>query len=302
MPDLSEPPDPVSGSDWVSLAEVSRILHVPMATVRSWELRYAIPQTLRPSGKHRRYTPPDLYALTLLRDAIGGGARAGVAAQAVRSRLGLSGPPATFIKQFLSASAHLDADAMRYQLDRAAHTLALGNCLDDVLFPAMRQVGLRWAGGDCDIDHERLTTETVRSWLHTRTVLAPAPVHLTPVVLACGPVDQHTLGLEALGVLLRHRGRTCRQLGARTPIKTLTTAVHASDASAVVVVSQLSEGRSRAIESLHAAHELGASVFYAGAAFGSARYRRDLCGTYLGTRLQPACALIDAALTPINAP
>ena len=41
------------------------------------------------------------------------------------------------------------------------------------------------------------------------------------VVLACGPRDLHTVGLEAFGLLLERRGRSVVMLGALTPLGSL---------------------------------------------------------------------------------
>jgi methanogenic corrinoid protein MtbC1 len=267
-----------------------------MPTLRSWELRYAIPATDRPLGKHRRYTPDELHALRLMRDEIARGKRASTAAQSVRALLGMTGPAARSIEALLAASGREDPAAIRNELDSAMHQLGLAHCIDDVIFPAMKQIGLWWQTGRCDIAQERLTTETVRSWLDSRAASAPAPVHPNPIVLACGPADLHTLGMEALAVLLRQHGRSCRLLGARTPTPVLRTAALASAASAVVVVSHLNTGRRRAVESLTAIAELDMPLFYAGNAFTSPISRRGLPGQYLGARMEEACSLIHTAL------
>ena len=40
---------------WVSIREVSEIMGVSPATIRSWESRYGWPQPVRTAGLHRRY-------------------------------------------------------------------------------------------------------------------------------------------------------------------------------------------------------------------------------------------------------
>ncbi|MGI8668138.1 MAG: MerR family transcriptional regulator [Jatrophihabitans sp.] len=281
----------------IPIAEVARRLGVPMPTLRSWELRYGIPESTRSPGQHRRYTAAELQALALMRDEIARGKRASAAAQSVRELLGLSGPAAAHIKAFLAASARLDPAGVRGQLDEAQRQLGLGNCIDDVLLPAMRQIGLWWQNGRCDIEQERLTTETVRGWLDALTAFAPTPTHRRPLVLACGPSDLHTLGLEALGLLLRNQHWACRQLGARVTLPALSTAVSASGAAGVVIVAHLPTGRNRAVQALQLVEDSQTPVFYAGNAFGSARSRRGVPGRYLGQRLQVACRAIDDALS-----
>ena len=122
-------------------------------------------------------------------------------------------------------------------------------------------------------------------------------------MLACGPTDLHTIGLEAVCVLLRYEGWSCRLLGARTSVPALGAAIHATGAGAVVIVSHLNSGRARAVQSLLAADRAGVTVFYAGNAFTSPRSRRNLPGSYLGTRLQEASEIIETGLaeTPMRA-
>ncbi len=205
--------------------------------------------------------------------------------------------PPSYIAAILAASERAERGRRpRTQLSEAHAALGLGPCLDDVLLPAMQQVGLWWQTGRCTVEDEHLTTEAARAWLETLTSSAPEPARTATLVLACGPTDLHTIGLEALCVLLRYERWSCRLLGARTTLPALAAAVHATGAKAVVIVSHLSSGRARAVESMRAADRDGIKVFYAGNAFTSPRSRRNLPGTFLGTRLQEACELIETEL------
>jgi hypothetical protein len=209
---------------------------------------------------------------------------------------GLAVPSAEFAARFLSAFLRDDPTAMRLALEQATAACGLGECLDDVLLPGMRAIGALWQTGRCSIEKERLATECARGWLQAHEVLVPAPDSGSPVVLACGPTDEHSLGLEALGILLRYQGQDCRLLGARVSTRTLATAIRASLPAAVVIVSHLRVNRNRAAESLRTAQGWVPELFYAGNAFATAELRRDLPGTYLGTRLQTASSLILATL------
>ena len=286
----------------VPIADVSSVLGVPMPTLRSWEARYAMPTISRPPGRHRRYLPTEIHAIRLMRDEIARGQRAGQAAATVRQLLGIGGPAAVFVHQLLDQSEQLDTRAMRKTLDAAAAALGLADCIDEVLLPTMRQVGIWWEIGHCDIAQERASTEAIRGWMDRRTAFAPAPTMPRPIVLACGPKDWHTIGLESLAVLLRHRGWSCRVLGARVPAPILAIAATSSDAAAVVVVSQLATGRRMAVESIQAVHSRNVPVFYAGHCFTTVRSRAAVPGSYLGTRIQDAANQILAALTDTHLP
>ena len=136
--------------------------------------------------------------------------------------------PAGFVREIVVACADYDPMRVRDALDLAVEALGLGGCVDEVLFPAMREIGRLWQYGHLDLEAERLTSEAVRGWLEVLALGAPEPTDAAPLILACGPADQHSIGLEALGVLLRHQRRRCRVLGSRTSVQALTTAVQAN--------------------------------------------------------------------------
>ena len=288
---------PPNDSEGLPISEVSRLLAVPVPTLRSWELRYGIPDTARSVGNHRRYFPEQLHALRLMRDEIVRGKRASAAARSVRAVLGMTGPSGVLVEEFLASSRAGDPAGLHDVLNRAQRVLGLGGCIDDVIMPGMRQIGLWWATGHCDIPEERLTTESVRAWLNDMAAVAPTPNQPAPILLASGPTDLHTLGIEALATLLRHEGWSCRVLGARVPSDALVTSARASGAAAVVVVSHLASGRLRAVDSIRRCDRAGMKVFYAGNSFGSTKSRAGVPGTYLGTRLSDACTMVAQRLS-----
>jgi methanogenic corrinoid protein MtbC1 len=160
----------------------------------------------------------------------------------------------------------------------------------------MRRIGRWWETGRCDVGHEHLVTEAARTWLGKIVAFAPEPPGLAPVVLACGPHDTHTLGLEALGALLVHGGRQCCLLGARTPVTALVSTTNRVGPSAVVVVSHLSTGRRLAAQAVHTVAESGVPTFYAGNAFISASTRHRMPGRYLGDSLRDAAHVVETTL------
>jgi MerR family transcriptional regulator, light-induced transcriptional regulator len=281
----------------LSIRTVSEALGVPAPTLRSWERRYGLPTTLRSSGGHRRYSEEALTELRLMRDEVARGRRAGDAARAVRVLLHQTGSRVARINRLLAASQRMDPAAVRAVLDQATDEIGLAATLDQVLMPAMRQIGTWWETGRCDVAQEHLTTEAARGWLARMTALAPGSTSERPILLACGPRDLHTLGLEALAALLTSQQCGCRVLGARTPQRTLVTAVTATSAAAVVIVSHLSTQRRPAADAIRAVAGTGCPTFYAGNAFLFPRARSGIPGTYLGENLAAATALIRESLS-----
>jgi hypothetical protein len=206
-----------------------------------------------------------------------------------------SGLVNAFVEGLLLASVADDPAGVRGQLDAAMLTFGLGVCIDDVLLPAMREIGIRWQRGLFGIDSERLTSETVRGWLEIVALEAPEPQASATLLLACGPSDQHSIALEALCLLLRYQQQPCRMLGSRTSIRTLAVAAAANPPIGIVLVSHLKTSRLAATQALRSVTGLGVELFYAGGAFATARGRRHVPGTYLGTNIEAACTAILAA-------
>jgi MerR family transcriptional regulator, light-induced transcriptional regulator len=288
----------VGGGEPLTIQQASELLAVPVTTLRSWERRYDMPMTSRTSGGHRRYTSLALDELRLMRDEIARGKRAGEAAVSARLLLQPTQRARPFIDTILSAAEAMDPARIRTSLDEAVSELGLGAALDEALMPAMRRIGRWWEAGRCDVGHEHLVTEAVRVWLGKLIAFAPEPVRLEPVVLACGPHDAHSVGLEALCALLVSEGRLCLALGARTPAAALLDAASRVDAVAVVVVSHLAVGRRAAVDAIRAVSASGVRTFYAGNAFMAAPVRRRIPGTYLGESLRSAARMVEWALGP----
>lgn len=283
----------------LTIQAVSQLLEIPAPTIRSWERRYGIPPTRRSSGGHRRFFPDELTLLRSMRDEIARGHRASDAANRVRHASIVGSPHQPLIDDFLSAAQQLDPRGVDGVLNRAREALGVDMTIAGVLLPAMRQIGVWWETGRCDIAHEHLATEAVRAWLNRQLYLGPDPWRQETVILTCGPRDFHTLGLESMGVLLATRGYPARVLGARTPVKSLATAVQGTGSAGLVMVSHLSIGRRSAVEALRSVQHTGTHIFYAGNAFVSPQSRKGVPGTYLGEDLLAAADLIDSGLAPI---
>ena len=279
--------------DGLRMRQVSQILDVPQPTIRSWERRYGLPLANRSSGGHRRFTGKQVDQLRWMRDLIGQGHSAAEAAAVVNA--GHLTSPAPLVEAFLQAARELAPGGIAAALDGACETVGLARTIDEVLLPAMLEVGDWWYTAEIDVGHEHLATNATRAWL--------AGIHATgpwrrqpPIILGCGPLDDHTLGLEAIAALLRQRHWDCRLLAARTPAASLAHAVAQTDAPAIVLLCHVTTGRTAALQALQAPELRHRHVFYAGSAFASAPARHGVPGHYLGTNLARATDLITTTV------
>ena len=283
------------------IASVSSLLGIPIPTIRSWERRYGFPVPSRTLGRHRRYSLDEIDQLRMVRDEITRGHNAREAVDVVRRSATEGRPRTELLDRFLVASMHLDPSQLREILTEGTEQLGVEPTIRDVALPAMREMGSRWKAGVCDTAHEHLATEAVRVWLARQSVMAPPAFRPYPLILACGPKDLHTIGLESFGVVLARRGWSVRTLGALTPVSSLVAAVRAAEARGAVVTSQRGVTRRAAVEAIHAVDRLpGVEAFYAGAGFGPAVARKDVPGTYLGDDVIEAAEIMERRLMTLT--
>jgi MerR family transcriptional regulator, light-induced transcriptional regulator len=288
----------VSDDAQLPIAAISELLDIPIPTIRSWERRYGFPAPPRTTGQHRRYTLVEADQLRMLRDEIARGHTPREAVELVRRATAATGPRHELLDRFLQQAMRLDPAGLRATLDATAEAIGVEHAIRDVALPAMREMGSRWKAGVCDTAHEHLATEAVRVWLARQSAMAPPPFRPYPLVLACGPKDLHTIGLEAFGVLLARRGWSLRTLGPLTPVDSLVAAIRAAEARGAVVTSQRSVSRRSAVDAIVAADALpGVHAFFAGMAFAPPAARKDVPGTFLGEDVLEAAGLIERVLS-----
>ena len=85
-------PDPETGTPLYSIGAISRMLDIPVATIRSWEERYAVVVPARSDGGQRVYTREQLAQLRFLRAQVGDGLSPADAHRVLADQFGAVGP------------------------------------------------------------------------------------------------------------------------------------------------------------------------------------------------------------------
>jgi hypothetical protein len=179
-------------------------------------------------------------------------------------------------------------------LDEAEGRLGLEQTVDGVLVPALRELGLRWELGVIDVAIEHLTTTAARRWIARRHGNADEAA-ATPVLLAAAPGNEHTVALEAFGMLLEARGVSTLHLGANCPVPAVVAAAKRTNACAAVVTAQQVSRRQGAVTLLRCLkQQTPTALYFAGAAFDGSKHRRSVPGTYLGQSLAEATVKLEA--------
>ncbi|MEV6212470.1 MerR family transcriptional regulator [Kitasatospora sp. NPDC051914] len=245
----------------ITTGGVARRLGVSPTTVRSWERRYGIGPSGHEAGRHRRWTPQDVAVLEAMCRLTARGvppaeaarlARGGALARLPQGRAETGEPRESGGGRTLPlgtvrpecrglgrAAVRLDAPVVERLLDVAVADLGLVTAWDEVMMPALRAVGRKWAvEGERYVEVEHLLSWHVSGALRriTRCIDPPAPV--APVLLAGMPRELHSLPLEAVAAALSGRGIPFRMFGPAVPPAALVESVRRIGPSAALLWSQ----------------------------------------------------------------
>nr|WP_257018906.1 MerR family transcriptional regulator [Streptomyces sp. TLI_235] len=251
----------------ITTGGVARRLGVSPTTVRSWERRYGIGPSGHEAGRHRRWRPQDVAVLEAMCRLTAHGvppaeaarlARAGSLVRLPQGRPGPGGPresaepresggsralPLGTVRPECRglgrAAVRLDAPAVERMLDQALADLGLVKAWDEVMMPALRAVGRKWAvEGERYVEVEHLLSWHISGALRKVTRCAEAAAPVAPVLLAGMPGEMHSLALEAAAAGLSDRGVPFRMFGPAVPPAALVEAVRRIGPSAALLWSQ----------------------------------------------------------------
>ncbi len=207
---------------------VAKMTGLSTHTLRAWEKRYGAVLPERTEAGGRLYTDVHVQRLRLLRDLVdaGHGIREVAALgdpelaqlrSAAPGQTAADLPPLRPVDAFLSAVEGLDVAAAESVLARASVGLAALPFLLEVVAPALREVGQRWADGRLRIAHERVATGAARALLFSLVRLYPPRAGLPAVVVAAPRGERHELGALMVAMLAAMTGYTVLFLGADVP-------------------------------------------------------------------------------------
>jgi methanogenic corrinoid protein MtbC1 len=227
-------------------------LSVP--TIRAWERRYGVVRPARTPSGYRLYDDEAITRLTAMQQLVdvygmrpsqasleilsGGADIAALAQQAARG----AGPtPGVVVderdamRRFLAAAAILDVAGMDGALDAGFAAEGFEAAVSNVVFPALRAIGVGWSTGELDVAMEHAASETVRRRLARFFDAAARGVEGAEVVVGLPPGAHHEIGALAFAVAARRGGLDVLYLGADVPVESWSVAMTATGARVAVL-------------------------------------------------------------------
>lgn len=134
----------------------------------------------------------------------------------------VSGPAETLFDALLRADPVDATEALEDALDAGLDPIAV---LDDVMTPAMHEIGRAWESGTIGIAEEHLASSVANRMLSRfAPLLITTPARSGPrVLLACAQGERHVLGLQMACDVLEGAGYAIKHAGADLPAHALLT-------------------------------------------------------------------------------
>ncbi len=158
------------------------------------------------------------------------------------------------VRRLAAAAVALDVDQCVSLVLKALARDGVEPTWDRLMRPVLVAAGTYWARTGQGVETEHLLTASCIEALTAYRRDLPRPELRPPVVLACGPVDQHSLPLHVVAAALGERRVPARVLGPLVPAPAVLAAAQRTGSRAVFLWAQLADPRNTS-----AAAELGAA-------------------------------------------
>jgi len=226
----------------ISIGSLARRTGVPVDTLRAWERRYGVLRPERTDGGQRRYGDRDVERVLWLSARVAEGQRISDAVAALNALEreddeadARGGPTAALASRLNIAARQGDGARVELELDRAFAALPMVQAMELVVFPALADLGRRWAEGERVVVAEHLLSAATERRLAARLSAARRP--RGPIgIVACPSGERHAVGALCLSVLMAQDGWRVSFLGADTPLVEADAVAQARRARACVAV------------------------------------------------------------------
>jgi MerR family transcriptional regulator, light-induced transcriptional regulator len=211
-----------------SIRVASRMVGLPIDTLRMWERRYDFPAPTRDSSGNRVYSEADVARLLMISRAVKLGYRAGEAIRLSDHDLGQLSAASSAWDSVAGESLDSVASALlslfrsrgmgifRRELRRIAGTIGARRFVTEVAGSLLDAVGQAWSSGELRIFEEHLISSAISSELRLMSHLQENSTG-PRILLGTLPREQHALGLEMAALMVSLAGGQVEALGPDAP-------------------------------------------------------------------------------------
>lgn len=205
------------------------------ATLRAWERRYGCLAPGRSEGGYRLYSERDIALLRWLKQQVDAGvsiSRAVALLELQRGRDGgmelpaqMSSAPAVegirpanvIADELLGALLAFKEDAAEQLLSEAYALYSLDTVAEEIITPALVEIGERWHRGEASIVQEHFATAYVRRRLTALFQAYEQPASGPLAVTGSAPSEWHDIGILLVSIALKRHGWRVIFLGQNVP-------------------------------------------------------------------------------------
>jgi MerR family transcriptional regulator, light-induced transcriptional regulator len=229
---------------------VERMTRIPASTLRSWERRYGWPRPDRAASGQRLYSDHDVAVIRFLdRRRVEGMSMSQAASLLGLDRAAPDQDPGRLLARLVDALRAFDEAEAERAFAAAVALQGVEGVAVGLVPAAITAAAAPGSGPGADgapVEVEHFASNVLRRQV-MRLLDGLPPAVGRPVLVACGPDEQHELGALLVTLLLRLRGHRVVYLGARVPGPAMERAAAALDPVAVVVSLTMPESLELAV-------------------------------------------------------
>ncbi|HVM31024.1 MAG TPA: MerR family transcriptional regulator [Candidatus Limnocylindrales bacterium] len=222
---------------------------VSVPTLRAWERRYGVVTPARTPSGYRLYDDQAIERLRRMRKLLSAGWRPREAAgEVLRDRrtgaaseasvdAGVSAPDTRngMVDRLVASAVDFDSAQVSAVLDEAFARASFEIAMEEVVFPALREVGRRWEQGTLSVAAEHAVSNGIQRRLAVLYEAARRPGERPQVIIGLPPDARHDLGALAFAVALRRVGLDTLYLGSDVPIESWVRSLRQTGARLAVI-------------------------------------------------------------------
>ena len=249
MPIASSPVDP---SSLFPIRELVRRTGVNASTLRAWENRHNLLTPTRTPSGHRLYSQQDVQRIRRLQELLAQGLSLGDIAPLLSEEVdapvdagsqdALLELPITagstwhgYLRETLYALENFSTERLDSLYNEACALYPIDIVTDNLLIPALEQLGKRWDKRPSGIAEEHFFTAWLRNKLGARLHHAASLPRGGQLIMACLPHENHEIGLLVFALAALQRGHRIVYLGANMPTRQIVHVARQTHAQGIVL-------------------------------------------------------------------